>query len=90
MEQEANNILLVDNDGNEIEFEYIDSVKYGGNEYVVLVQLDDDSDDTEAVILRVEKGEEDKESYVGIDDENELNAVFALFLKQQEQYEEEE
>ena len=90
MEQETNNILLVDNDGNEIEFEYIDSVEYGGNEDVVLVQLDDDSDDTEAVILRVEKGEEDKESYVGIDDENELNAVFALFLKQQEQYEEEE
>ena len=90
MEQETNNILLVDNDGNEIEFEYIDSVEYGGNEYVVLVQLDDDSDDTEAVILRVEKGEEDKESYVGIDDENELNAVFALLLKQQEQYEEEE
>ena len=90
MEQETNNILLVDNDGNEIEFEYIDSVEYGGNEYVVLVQLDDDSDDTEAVILRVEKGEDDKESYVGIDDENELNAVFALFLKQQEQYEEEE
>lgn len=90
MEQETNNILLVDNDGNEIEFEYIDSVEYGRNEYVVLVQLDDDSDDTEAVILRVEKGEEDKESYVGIDDENELNAVFALFLKQQEQYEEEE
>ena len=90
MEQETNNILLVDNDGNEIEFEYIDSVEYGGNEYVVLVQLDDDSDDTEAVILRVEKGEEDKESYVGIDDENELNAVFALFLKQQEKYEEEE
>lgn len=90
MEQETNNILLVDNDGNEIEFEYIDSVEYGGNAYVVLVQLDDDSDDTEAVILRVEKGEEDKESYVGIDDENELNAVFELFLKQQEQYEEEE
>ena len=90
MEQETNNILLVDNDGNEIEFEYIDSVEYGGNEYVVLVQLDDDSDDTEAVILRVEKGEEDKESYVGIDDENELNAVVALVLKQQEQYEEEE
>lgn len=90
MEQETNNILLVDNDGNEIEFEYIDSVEYGGNEYVVLVQLDDDSDDTEAVILRVEKGEEDMESYVGIDDENELNAVFELFLKQQEQYEEEE
>lgn len=90
MEQETNNILLVDNDGNEIEFEYIDSVEYGGNEYVVLVQLDDDSDDTEAVILRVEKGEEDKESYAGIDDENELNAVFELFLKQQEQYEEEE
>lgn len=90
MEQETNNILLVDNDGNEIEFEYIDSVEYSGNEYVVLVQLDDDSDDTEAVILRVEKGEEDKESYVGIDDENELNAVFELFLKQQEQYEEEE
>ena len=90
MEQETNNILLVDNDGNEIEFEYIDSVEYGGNEYVVLVQLDADSDDTEAVILRVEKGEEDKESYVGIDDENELNAVFALFLKQQAQYEEEE
>lgn len=90
MEQETNNILLVDNDGNEIEFEYIDSVEYSGNEYVVLVQLDDDSDDTEAVILRVEKGEEDKESYVGIDDENELNAVFELFLKRQEQYEEEE
>lgn len=56
-----NIIVLTDEDGIDVEFEFCASIEYEGNEYVVLLPTDDD--DGEVVILQVM---EDEES----DDEN--------------------
>jgi len=83
MENE-NIIVLTDEDGVDVEFEFCASVMYEGNEYVVLLPVEDD--DGEVVILQVledENADEDDEAtYVGVEDENVLQAVFDLFKEQ--------
>ena len=86
MELENENIIvLTDEDGVDVEFEFCASIEYEGDEYVVLLPTDDD--DGEVVILQVmetEEGAEDDDevTYVGVDDEDVLQAVFELFKEQ--------
>ena len=49
-------IILTDDDGNELEFEYVDSFDYEGQEYVVLLPVDEN--DPEIAILKVEDTED--------------------------------
>ena len=80
-DEEANIVVMTDEDGNEVEFEFIDLVEYEGEKYVILLPADEDDDSGEVVILRLEESEEDEEteSYVGVDDDDILEAVFAIF-----------
>ncbi len=85
MELENDNIIvLTDEDGVDVEFEFCASIEYEGNEYVVLLPTDDD--DGEVVILQVieseDAGEDDEVTYVGVDDEEVLQSVFELFKEQ--------
>ena len=79
-----NIIVLTDEDGVDVEFEFCASVEYEGNEYVVLLPTEDD--DGEGVILQVVEDEnasdEDEVTYVGVDDDDVLQAVFDLFKEQ--------
>ena len=79
-EEEWDNIVyLSDDEGNEIAFEYLDSVEYKGEEYVVLISTDEDDD--EVVILRVEPSEEDaeEENFYSVEDEKIAAAVYEIF-----------
>lgn len=50
------------------------------NEYVVLLPVEESGEADEVVILKLEESEnEDEESYVGVEDQDALNAVFAIF-----------
>ena len=86
MELENENIIvLTDEDGVDVEFEFCASIEYEGDEYVVLLPTDDD--DGEVVILQVMEaedgaGDDDEVTYVGVDDEDVLQAVFELFKEQ--------
>ena len=85
MELENENIIvLTDEDGVDVEFEFCASIEYEGSEYVVLLPTDDD--DGEVVILQVIEGEsadeDDEVTYVGVDDEDVLQNVFELFKEQ--------
>ena len=52
-DDELDNIItLNDEDGNEVDFEFLDLIEYEGNDYVVLLPVEEDSD--EVVILQVE------------------------------------
>ena len=78
-EELDNIVVLNDENGDEIEFEFLDLIEYEGEEYVVLLPNDEDEAD-EVVILKLEDTDsEDEESYVGVDDQEILNAVFAIF-----------
>ena len=76
--EELENILtLTDENGNETEFEYLDSVDYQGKEYIVLIPNDEDA--TEIVILEVQPVDEELENYIAVEDEAILEAVYAIF-----------
>ena len=80
-EELDNIIVLNDEEGKEVEFEFLDLVELDGEEYVVLLPIEDEeSDEGEVVILKVEDTEnEEEESYVSVDDEEILNEVFEIF-----------
>lgn len=80
--EELDNILVLnDEEGNEVEFEFLDLIEYEGEEYVVLLPVEEESDEPgEVVILKLEDTEsEDEESYVSVEDEEVLNKVFEIF-----------
>ena len=81
MEELNNIVVLNDENGNEIEFEFVDMIEYQNKEYVVLLPVGDDEEDGEVVILQAEPGDEDsdEEAYISVEDEAVLEAVYAIF-----------
>lgn len=82
-EELDNIIILNDEEGNEVKFEFLDLVELDEEEYVVLLPVSEEGeeDEGEVVILKLEDTDEDseEESYVGVEDEEILNKVFAIF-----------
>ena len=82
-EELDNIIILNDENGNEAKFEFLDLVELDDEEYVVLLPVSDEGeeDEGEVVILKLEDTDEEseEESYVGVEDEEILNKVFAIF-----------
>ena len=83
-EELDNIVILNDEEGNEVKFEFLDLIELDEEEYVVLLPVDEEGeeDEGEVVILKVEDNddeESDEESYVSVDDEETLNKVFEIF-----------
>ena len=76
-EEEANIITFVDENGEEVTFEYMDCIEYEGKEYLALLPVDEDS--AEVVILEIEPVDEENENYITVEDEATLEAVYAIF-----------
>ena len=80
---DSNSLYVYDEDGNEVNFEFLDLVELDDEQYVVLLPMtvEGEEEEGEVVILKLEDSEEDdeKESYVSIDDEEILNKVFEIF-----------
>lgn len=76
-EEEISILELTDEDGNEVEFELIDSVDYEGKEYLILLPPEEEA--SEVVILEVEPHADGSESYLTVNDEATLMAVFEIF-----------
>ena len=75
-----NTIILNDENGNEVLFEFLDLIEYDCEEYVVLMPKDESDDAGEVVILKVDETDsEDEETYTSVDDEETLQAVFNIF-----------
>ena len=82
LNEELDNIIVLnDEEGNEVQFEFLDLIEYDGEEYVVLLPMEESEEESgEVVILKVEDTESDEEeSYVSVDDEETLNKVFEMF-----------
>ncbi len=83
-EDSENIVILNDENGNEVKFEFLDLVELDDEEYVVLLPVtdDDEEDEGEVVILKVDDTDDEdseEESYVSVDDEETLNKVFEIF-----------
>lgn len=75
-------ITLIDDEGNEVEFEFLDVVEYEGEEYIVLIENDEDAD--EVVILKINPIDDDTEEYTSIDDDDLLQKLFDIFKQKYE------
>lgn len=83
-EELDNIVILNDEEGNEVKFEFLDLVELDDEEYVVLLPVTEEGEEEEGevVILKVEDTDDedsDEESYVSIEDEEILNKVFEIF-----------
>lgn len=81
-EEELDNIIVLnDENGEEVKFEFLDLVELDGEEYVVLLPAEEEDEDAgEVVILKIEDTDnEEEESYVSVEDEEVLNKVFEMF-----------
>ena len=76
-EEEVSILTLTDENGADIDFEYLDCIEYQGKEYLILMPLEDESN--EIVILEVEPVDEENENYLAVSDEDVLDAVYAIF-----------
>ena len=76
-EEEENILSLTDENGEEVEFEYLDCIEFQGKEYLVLIPVE--SEESEIVILEVEPVDEETENYLSVQDEGILNAVYEIF-----------
>ena len=76
-EEEVSILTLTDENGQDVNFEYLDCIEYEGVEYLVL--MPEAEEDNEVVILEVEPVDEENENYLAVEDEAVLNAVFEIF-----------
>ena len=75
-------LILCDDEGNEAEFRVLDVIELEGTDYVVLLPLEPDEEtEGNVVILQVETIDDDsgEETYIGIDDDATISAVFDIF-----------
>ncbi len=74
-------MTLKTEDGRNVDFEFLDLIEYEGESYVVLLPADDAEEEADrVVILRIDlSGDSEEESYVRVDSDQTLNAVYRIF-----------
>ncbi len=71
-------ITLTDENGEQFQCLYLDTIEYEGAEYAALLTLETE-DSGEILIFRIEESEyEDMDDYVSVEDEEVLAAVYAI------------
>lgn len=76
--ENENIITLLDDDDNPIDFEIIEMLEIQGKRYAFLLPLngeEDGSDEDEAVIFRIDPGEDGEEIFAYIEDDAEWEMV---------------
>ena len=74
-EEEVSILTLTDENGQDVNFEYLDCLEYQGVEYLVLMPEGED----EIVIMEIEPVDEETENYLAVEDEAVLDAVYGIF-----------
>ena len=76
-----NFITITDEDGNDIELEYVDALEHNGTTYMAFVPADMDEDDEDFGLILLKVIEENGEEILAdIDDQQELDAVYEQFM----------
>ena len=76
-EELDNIVVLTDEEGKDMEFEWLDTIEMEDSQYIVLLPTEDEETE-EVVILKMEV-EDETENFVSVEDEDELNNVYDLF-----------
>ena len=86
-EEFSPNIVVLTDEGNDLEFEHLDTIEYEGDLYMAFAPAgipDDYEDAIELTILQVTKDENGDEILASIEDEDKLQAVFEVFMEDAE------
>lgn len=76
-----NKIVMILDDGSEIEFTILESTVFGGSNYILVTDAPDDEDGECYVFKDVSSPEDTEAVYEDISDEAEEDAVFRIFAK---------
>ena len=83
-------VTLIDEDGNEVEFEHIDTVEYEGVTYLAFIPAElSVEEDAEVVIMQVVTDENGEELLEGLEDDDIADAVFNIVMERAEAEDEE-
>ena len=83
-----NFVTLTDDEGNDIELEYVDALEHNGTTYMAFFPVvEEDSEDEEneeeyGLVSHKSQMENGEEFLVTIDDEEEIDKVYDLFMEQ--------
>ena len=83
-----NFVTLTDDEGNDIELEYVDALEHNGTSYMAFFPVvEEDSEDEEneeeyGLVILKSQMENGEEFLVTIDDEDEIDKVYDLFMEQ--------
>ncbi len=81
-----NFVTLTDDDGKEIELEYIDALEMNGETYMaffpVVEEGEEENEEEYGLVILKQAFEDGEEILVTVDDEDELNAVYDKFMEQ--------
>ena len=83
-----NFVTLTDDEGNDIELEYVDALEHNGTTYMAFFPVvEQDSEDEEneeeyGLVILKSQMENGEEFLVTIDDEEEIDKVYDLFMEQ--------
>ena len=83
-------VTLIDEDGNEVEVEHIDTVEYEGVTYLAFIPAElSVEEDAEVVIMQVVTDENGEELLEGVEDDDIADAVFNIVMERAEAEDEE-
>ena len=83
-------VTLIDEDGNEVEFEHIDTVEYEGVTYLAFIPAElSVEEDAEVVIMQVVTDENGEELLEGVEDDDIADAGFNIVMERAEAEDEE-
>ena len=83
-----NFVTLTDDEGNDVELEYVDALEHNGTTYMAFFPVvEEDSEDEEneeeyGLVILKSQMENGEEFLVTIDDEEEIDKVYDLFMEQ--------
>lgn len=86
-EEEFETLIMTDENGNDTEFAIIDAIEYNSNTYYLVAEVEHlNDDDLDAALLKEVSSEGDEAIYEFVEDDDELQSVYAL-LRDNDDYE---
>lgn len=87
MTEDMEIITLEDEDGNEIDFEVVDSIEVDYTEYVLLAPVDpEEGEENAAYLFRVDEDENGDQMLVPVEDDDEFERVEAALNERDEAF----
>ncbi|MEE1352721.1 MAG: DUF1292 domain-containing protein [Acutalibacteraceae bacterium] len=75
-------MILYDEDGNGVRFEFLDYMEYEGQKYVALLPLEGEAAGSEVLIMRVEEEASGDQKFDVIGDKKLMKKLYGIFKKE--------